>query len=605
MRISKTSIIELLIKLVRKHWILTAIGLLFAGLASVFEVCSVSLVMPLLSILSGQNMLSNSQEPHIVQQLTSFISKIPQNWQLLVVALSFLLVTVIKNFSRYISNIQFHKLHLHAGMALRKKCIERFLSLDLLFHNQSKVGQTLTYVNEHVQRSEMLTEYALHIVRDLSTVFVLVIFLISLSPTLTLINICILTLIFFLLRLLIKYVRFHSSKAAEYIEKFSSITAEIISGIRVIKGFNSEAQELSRAEQSLQERHAAELAAYKYSTATAPLTETLGIAALLLILVVGSSTFANSGVVVPLLLTYTFALLRILPKVTQITSMRSQCSLLSGSLESIQQFLSSTEKLHLPDGVKIYQEMNYGISFENVTFTFPGNSEPTLKKVSFQIPKGKMTAIVGPSGSGKSTLLDLIMRFYDPNEGSIKVDGVELKELQVNSWRQAIGMVSQDTFLFNTSVKKNTAYGSPNATEMEIVESAKNAYAYEFIQKLPQGFDTILGNRGMKLSGGQRQRIAIARAILRKPDILILDEATSALDTTSERIVQKAIEQVSRGRTVIVIAHRLSTIEKADNIIVLRNGKVVEQGNHEELLAQQGEYRFLYKSQMFSQTQVA
>jgi ABC-type multidrug transport system fused ATPase/permease subunit len=275
--------------------------------------------------------------------------------------------------------------------------------------------------------------------------------------------------------------------------------------------------------------------------------------------------------------------------------MRSQISLLSGSLEAIYNFLSRTSGLHLPDGTQPYEKLKYELAFENVTFTYSSNSEPTLINISLPLKKGTTTAIVGPSGSGKSTLADLVMRFHDPDTGSIKVDGLDLREFKLNSWRQAITMVSQDTFLFNASVRENIGYGCPEATELEILEAAKKAYAYEFVKDLPQGFDTIVGNRGTRLSGGQRQRIAIARAILRNPDILVLDEATSALDSNSERIVQKALEQVSRDRTVMVIAHRLSTIEKANNIVVLCNGRVVEQGTHQELLALQGEYCSLYK----------
>jgi ATP-binding cassette, subfamily B, bacterial MsbA len=188
-----------------------------------------------------------------------------------------------------------------------------------------------------------------------------------------------------------------------------------------------------------------------------------------------------------------------------------------------------------------------------------------------------MTAIIGPSGSGKSTLADLIMRFFDPGSGTIKVDGVDLREFKISAWRNAVAMVNQDTFLFHASVRDNITYGSPIATQQQIIEAAKKAYAYDFIQQLPEGFDTIVGNRGTKLSGGQRQRIAIARAFLRDPNILILDEATSALDTDSEEIVQQAIEGVSQNRTVIVIAHRLSTIEKADNILMLHDSRMVKQ----------------------------
>jgi subfamily B ATP-binding cassette protein MsbA len=204
---------------------------------------------------------------------------------------------------------------------------------------------------------------------------------------------------------------------------------------------------------------------------------------------------------------------------------------------------------------------------------------------------------VGASGAGKSTLVDLLPRFYDPTDGRITLDGVDLREFDLLSLRRAMGIVSQDTFLFNTSVGANIAYGCPNASQDQIIDAAKRANAYEFIVKLPQGFETIVGDRGVMLSGGQRQRLAIARALLRDPDILILDEATSALDTASERLVQQAIEELSRDRTVLVIAHRLSTVQQADQIAVLDQGQLVEVGTHTELLKQKGYYAKLHQIQ--------
>jgi ATP-binding cassette, subfamily B, bacterial MsbA len=303
----------------------------------------------------------------------------------------------------------------------------------------------------------------------------------------------------------------------------------------------------------------------------------------------------------PLLLTFTFACLRILPRLVQINNLRSQYSLLFGSLEAINDFLTIKEVEILASANRrlIYKHSKHNdLVFKNVNLMFDSHSDRTLRNINVTIMQGQTTALVGSSGSGKSTLVNLIMRFYEPSEGCIEVDGNDITKYTFDSWRQHIGLVEQDTFLFNASVWENIAYGHPDATQQKIIEASKKAYAYDFIQEMPEKFDTILGNRGLRLSGGQRQRIAIARAILRDPDILILDEATSALDSNSERIVQKAIEQVSQDRTVITIAHRLSTIEKADNIIVMHNGSVVEQGNHQDLLALQGKYWSLYKSQV-------
>lgn len=595
---NQAKITSILLELIRPQWLLATKALTLAIAASILEGITASLVMPLFQILGNNALPTNFQLPQFIKGLISFYTKFPENYQLITVLISFLGVIVLKNINLYLSNISINELKLRIGLAIRQKCVERLLKLELSFHSESKLGQILSYVNEQAQRSETLSSYLLEIVSDSLTIIVLAFLLVSLSPTLTLVALFSLVIVTLFLRRVINSVQVYGRKAAKNIENFSSLVTEIISGIRIVKGFNAEPRELKRVKQSLQERYEAEIAAYRYNSAVHPLTETVGISVLLLLLGIGLVLLPSlQSTTIPFLLTYTLALLRILPRVSHLNSMRSQLAVLSGSLEAIQHFLSSTAELHLPDGTRLYEGFQSGLAFENVTFTFSSNSEPTLKEVSFQLQKGTTTAIVGSSGSGKSTLADLVMRFHDPNVGGIRIDGIDLQEFQLSSWRQSIAMVNQDTFLFNASVRENIAYSRPKATDIQIIEAAKQAYAYEFIQDLPHGFDTILGNRGTRLSGGQRQRLAIARAILRDPDILILDEATSALDTNSERIVQKALEEVSRDRTVLVIAHRLSTIEKADNIVVLRSGSVVEQGTHQELLERQREYWSLYKSQ--------
>jgi subfamily B ATP-binding cassette protein MsbA len=231
--------------------------------------------------------------------------------------------------------------------------------------------------------------------------------------------------------------------------------------------------------------------------------------------------------------------------------------------------------------------LKQAIEFVSVDFGYDP-AELVLHNISLTIERGKMTALVGSSGAGKSTLADLIPRFYDPTQGKILIDGVDLREFEINSLRRKLAVVSQDTFIFNTSIRNNIAYALEEVDEVAIREAAQLANALEFIEEMPEGFETQLGDRGVRLSGGQRQRIAIARALLRDPDILILDEATSALDSVSERLIQESLEKLSVGRTVIAIAHRLSTIVRADKVVVLEQGRIVEQGGYQELLEQQG-----------------
>jgi ATP-binding cassette, subfamily B, bacterial MsbA len=287
------------------------------------------------------------------------------------------------------------------------------------------------------------------------------------------------------------------------------------------------------------------------------------------------------------LLAFLFVLFRSTPLLRQLNSASGQLSSFQGSLGHVKELLRTDDKVYLQNGDRVFEQLRQGIEFRAVNFDYePG--EPLLRQINLTIERGQMTALVGASGAGKSTLVDLIPRFYDPTTGTILIDGVDLRSFDINSVRRQLAVVSQDTFIFNDSVRNNIAYALEDVDDRAIWQAARLANALEFIQELPQGFDTQLGDRGVRLSGGQRQRIAIARALLRNPDILILDEATSALDSVTERLIQSSLETLSAGRTVIVIAHRLSTIVRADKVIVLEQGQIVEQGGYQELLDRRG-----------------
>jgi ATP-binding cassette subfamily B protein/subfamily B ATP-binding cassette protein MsbA len=305
----------------------------------------------------------------------------------------------------------------------------------------------------------------------------------------------------------------------------------------------------------------------------------------------------NSGVL-PSLVTFVVALQRLNGTFGTVAASLGSLNTNAAPLDLLNKLLEPADKQFRRRGGLTFKSLQQSISLRNVMLQYSPELQPALRNLNLDIPRGSTVALVGSSGAGKSSIADLLVGLYDASEGQMLIDGKPLTDYDLISWQQHLGVVSQDTFLFNATIADNISHGSPHATRAQIVEAAEKAQAAGFISDLPDGYDTLIGERGYILSGGQRQRLSLARAILRDPELLILDEATSALDTQSERLVQQAIDQFERQHTVLVIAHRLSTIVKADLICVLEKGQIVEQGNHQELLEKQGIYAALWRQQV-------
>lgn len=568
--------------------------------ASLLEGVTLSLAIPLLQRLTGSHTesLSAVSSPWI-SKLLSFFNYFPEEYQLQIIIACLLGLVVFKGILRFSADFSLRTLMLDVGLHLRSTCIDRFLNLGLSYYSKSQSGNLLSYVNEQTQRCEQLTLYGGAILSESLIVFSFFALLFSISWQLTLIALFLLSLVAFCLKSIVSLVKFEGKIVSSTIEDFSGRTFELISGIRVIKAFTAESYELERLKKLLQKRYQAERRAYGGQVAIQPISDTCGISVLVFLVFIGTQVLSQE-LVLPLLLTFLLVLLRMFPRINQLNGLRTSLASFSESFQSIQSFLEKTKIPDIKNGFLEFKGLQKDICFKSVTFSHADSSRSTLSQVSLTLKKGSVTALVGESGSGKSTLADLLLRFYDPDEGCISIDKVDLREFDLKSLRQRIAVVSQDTFLFNATVRENIQYGNPKATDTEIAEAARGAYAEEFIQALPNKFDTVIGDRGVCLSGGQRQRLAIARAILRNPEILILDEATSALDSTSEKLVQKALDTISQDKTVLIIAHRLSTIRQADKILVMKQGEIVEKGSYLELMTIKGHYYNLAKNQEMS-----
>jgi subfamily B ATP-binding cassette protein MsbA len=452
---------------------------------------------------------------------------------------------------------------------------------DLISRMQSDVGEI---ENAVIAMLELFFREPFAIILYLSALFYW-------SFNLTLFSIILLPITALIIMIIGKSLKRTAKQGQEQMGFLYSLMDEGLGGIRIIKAFNAINPITNRFKHENLKHQKLITKAFRKRDLSSPLNETLGVFVLMVIVWYGGSLIldaSNSGLTAAQFITFIVIFTQLLVPIQGVSNSMANLNKARASQDRINQVLNTDEKINDAEFPVPLGELKKGIKYENVSFKY--NNASVLKNISFEIPIGKTIALVGESGSGKSTLADLLPRFYDINEGSITFDDVQIKNASIFELRQQIGIVSQESILFNTTVRENIAFGKPDATEEEIIQAAKIANAHEFIIDLEEGYDTGIGERGNKLSGGQKQRLSIARAVLKNPPILILDEATSALDTESEKLVQEALDNLMKDRTSLVIAHRLSTIKKADLIIVLSKGEIKEKGTHEELMELKGMY---------------
>ncbi|MBK8889855.1 MAG: lipid A export permease/ATP-binding protein MsbA [Dechloromonas sp.] len=518
-------------------------------------------------------------------------------WDWLIYPLAIMGVFLIRAIFGFIGEYLMSWVSNNVVTELRQAMFSRMIRLPTRYYSDNLSGRLMSRIAYDVQGVAGAATNALtSLIRDTLSIVGLMSWLLYLNWKLTLITLSVVPFIAIVVRIFSKRLRNVAKGQQESMGKISQVLQETIEGHKVVKIFSGHSYEEERFRKSAQEQRRFAMRAAMASAAQSPLVQFFAASGVAIIMGVALKQASNDQTTVGSFVSFITAMLMILPSLRRITDVNAPIQRGLAAAESV--FSLIDEAAEEDNGKEELGRAQGLVEFEDVTFTYPGAERPALNAVSLTVRPGECVALVGPSGSGKTTAANLLPRFYQVDHGVIRVDGHPLQEICLNSLRENIALVSQDVVLFNDTIAANIAYGGKrDATPDEIRAAARAAHALEFIDVLPDGLDTMIGENGVKLSGGQRQRLAIARALLKDAPILILDEATSALDTESERHVQAALEELMRGRSTLVIAHRLSTIERADRIVALAHGQKQEEGTHVELLAHDGLYARLYRMQ--------
>ena len=611
-----------ILKYVKPFWKHLAIAIVNVFMFAFMHGLSIYLTMPLLDTLFKQEnkgliekVKSPSSSSFLPDWINTMVDEISISFQtyilsgeisdvLLKISLLIVIAFTLKNIFSYIS--KYFIAHVEQGVIrnLRNELYEHIHNLPMNFFKNEKTGNLISrFTNDVNIIQQSITAVFLNIFQDPITILVFFGIAFSISWKLTLVSLLTVPLSIIIIGFIGSLLRKQSYKLQKKLGAIVDVLHETISGVKIVKAFGMEEYENNRFQRETQNYFKIILKNVRIRNISSPTTEIIAVFLGAVILYYGGRLVLIDGEIkASEFMVFLFAIFQMMPPMKQMSQLNNKVQESIGAGMRIFEILDIKPDIKNIENPVPLKSFESEIEFNDVIFNYSDSPEKILDKVNFTAKKGEIIAFVGSSGAGKTTLVDLIPRFFDPSDGKILIDGIDIKEMKIEDLRKQMGIVTQETILFNETVFNNIAYGISDTPKEKVVEVAKIANAHKFIEDMPNGYDTIVGERGTKISGGQRQRLSIARALLKNPPIMIFDEATSALDNESEVLVQEAIEHLMKERTTFVIAHRLSTIRNADKIIVLDKGEIVQQGKHEELLNDEtGIYNKLYELQFRSQ----
>lgn len=607
------------LKYVKGYWNYAILNITFNILSVIFSLFSLAMLFPFLQVLLlGKDEIIKETVAKGVPAfklnattMTDIVNyylaeRIASHGKMdaLIAICVFIVITIsLKNLFRYLGMFFVNPIRNGVVRDIRNRMYNKILKLPLSYYSEERKGDIMSRMTVDVQEIEWSIMQSLEMIfREPITMLMFLATMIIISPALSVFSLVLLPLSGLLIARIGKSLRRSSAKGKEKMGVLLSMMEEALGGLRIIKGFNAEKKMNTHFQEENQQYTNIQVKVLRKNDLSSPLSETLGVIVMVIVLYFGGKLVLSNdpSLTGSLLIFYIAIFSQLLVPAKSFTTAYYNVQKGLASAERIDKILEAEITICDSKDAATIQKFEKEIEYKNVSFAYrEAQVGWVLNDINLKIEKGKTIALVGQSGSGKTTLADMLPRFYDPSQGNILIDGVDIKKLKLHDLRDLMGIVTQESILFNDTVYGNIAFGMEHVTEQQVIEAAKIANAHEFIAQMPEGYHTNIGDRGSKLSGGQRQRISIARAVLKNPPILILDEATSALDTESERLVQDALNKLMKNRTSVVIAHRLSTIQHADEIIVMQKGQLIERGTHTELLARAGTYKKLHDLQAF------
>lgn len=582
-------------------------------LSIVFGTLNLTLLVPLFETLmpadpNGVKTLTDTATSSfdITGQLRDFVNHSKNtngiSQTLTYVCLAIVGSVLISNIFRYLSQRYMEDLRVHTLLNLRKTVFNNVMDLHVGFFNNERKGDIISKVASDVQVVQFTVTNTLQVVfKEPLTLIFYVLVLLSISVKLTLFSLLVIPISAFIISKIVKRIKQQAKEAHESFAKMIGFLDEALSGIKIIKAFNGSERTKDKFHKENVFYSNLNRKMVRRQQLGSPVSEFLGVVMVALIVWYGGNLIISNqpdALSTSQFIAYIALFSQVMRPAKALTDSFSGIHTGIAAGERVLDLIDTKPDLTNKVNANAIDKFSNALELDNVSFSY--GDKQVLKNISLTIAKGKTVALVGPSGGGKSTLMDLIPRFHDPKTGTLKIDGIDYKDLTVESIRSKMGTVNQESFLFNDTIFNNIAFGKPEATEEEVIAAAKIANAHEFILNTENGYQSFVGDRGNKLSGGQKQRVCIARAVLANPPIMLLDEATSALDTESEKLVQEALNNLMQNRTSIVIAHRLSTIQQADLIVVIDKGEIAESGNHQELISHNGLYKRLIDMQTFN-----